>query len=62
MNDGAAVMRGPMISKLLDQFLSVTNWSELDHIVLDMPSGTKDVQLTLNQKMNMTAVFIVTTL
>ncbi len=57
----AAIWRGPMASKALEQLLSETEWPELDYLVIDMPPGTGDVQLTLAQNIPVTGAVIVTT-
>lgn len=60
-NDNAMVWRGPMAAKALMQLLQETLWPDLDYLVLDMPPGTGDIQLTLAQSAPLTAAVIVTT-
>ena len=57
----AAIWRGPMASKALEQLLNETKWPELDYMVIDMPPGTGDIQLTLAQQIPVTGSVIVTT-
>jgi ATP-binding protein involved in chromosome partitioning len=59
--DQAMIWRGPMATQALDQLLRQTNWKELDYLLVDMPPGTGDIQLTLSQKVPLTGAIIVTT-
>lgn len=57
----AVVWRGPMLFKAMDQFLRDVNWGELDYLVVDLPPGTGDVQLSLAQKIPVSGALIVST-
>jgi ATP-binding protein involved in chromosome partitioning len=57
----AGVWRGPMVHKLLQQFMEDVDWGELDYLVIDLPPGTGDVQLSLSQLIPITGAVMVTT-
>ncbi|MGH8852942.1 MAG: iron-sulfur cluster carrier protein ApbC [Telluria sp.] len=59
--DEPMVWRGPMVTGALQQLLEQTNWRDLDYLIVDMPPGTGDIQLTLSQKVPVTGAVIVTT-
>jgi ATP-binding protein involved in chromosome partitioning len=59
--DEAMIWRGPMATQALEQLLRQTNWKSLDYLIVDMPPGTGDIQLTLSQRVPMTGSVIVTT-
>ncbi|MFT4059246.1 MAG: iron-sulfur cluster carrier protein ApbC [Legionella sp.] len=60
-NEQALMWRGPMLAKSLIQMLDITLWDELDYLFIDLPPGTGDIQLTLVQKIPLTAAIVVTT-
>ncbi|HCN90624.1 MAG TPA: iron-sulfur cluster carrier protein ApbC, partial [Oxalobacteraceae bacterium] len=59
--DEPMVWRGPIVTQALQQLIEQTNWRDLDYLIVDMPPGTGDVQLTLSQKVPVTGAVIVTT-
>ncbi len=59
--DTPMVWRGPMVTQALEQLLKDTRWRDLDYLIVDMPPGTGDIQLTLSQKVPVTGALIVTT-
>ncbi|MEO1904710.1 MAG: iron-sulfur cluster carrier protein ApbC [Methylococcales bacterium] len=59
--DQPMIWRGPMVTNALQQLLNDTNWDNLDYLLIDLPPGTGDIQLTLAQQIPVTAAIIVTT-
>ena len=57
----AVVWRGPMLFKAMEQFLRDVNWGELDYLIVDLPPGTGDIQLSLAQKVPLAGAILVTT-
>jgi len=60
-DDNPAILRGPMVGKYLQMFIGQVKWGELDYLILDLPPGTGDTQLTLAQGLPLSGVVIVTT-
>jgi ATP-binding protein involved in chromosome partitioning len=60
-SDTALIWRGPMASKLVQQFLGGVEWGELDYLLIDLPPGTGDIQLTLTQSVPLAGAVLVTT-
>ena len=60
-NDTPVIWRGPLVSRMTEQFFRDVDWGELDILFLDLPPGTGDIQLTLTQKLKMTGAVIITT-
>ncbi len=61
LGDSPAVLRGPLVSRYIQQILHQTAWGELDYLFIDMPPGTGDVQLTITQSAALSGAVIVTT-
>ena len=59
--EAAIIWRGPLVGKMIQQFLSEVDWGELDYLVVDLPPGTGDAQLTLSQVVPLTGAVVVTT-
>jgi ATP-binding protein involved in chromosome partitioning len=59
--DQAVVWRGPMLSKMIDQFLGGVEWGSLDYLIVDLPPGTGDIQLSLCQTIPLTGAIVVST-
>ncbi|MBF0489839.1 MAG: P-loop NTPase [Candidatus Omnitrophica bacterium] len=61
LGDAPAVMRGPIVASYIQQLLLQTDWGVLDYLIIDMPPGTGDIQLTITQSIRLTGAVIVTT-
>lgn len=60
-NETPTIWRGPLVSRMTEQFFQDVIWGELDYLILDLPPGTGDIQLTLTQKLRLSGAVIVTT-
>ena len=60
-NQAPVVWRGPLVAKMTEQFFKDVSWGDLDYLILDLPPGTGDVQLTLSQKIPLDGAIIITT-
>lgn len=60
-DDKAAVWRGPMVMSAIDTFINKVNWGALDVMVIDMPPGTGDAQLSISQRLNLSGAIMVST-
>ena len=60
-NDTPVIWRGPLVARMTEQFFRDVQWGDLDYLLLDLPPGTGDIQLTLTQKLQITGAVIVTT-
>jgi len=60
-NETPVIWRGPLVARMTEQFFRDVEWGELDYLILDLPPGTGDVQLTLSQKVPLTGAIIITT-
>lgn len=61
MGEGPVVLRGPLVSQYMQQLLHNVAWGELDYLILDLPPGTGDIQLTISQSVPLDAAVVVTT-
>ena len=59
--DSPAIWRGPMVARMTQQFFDNVKWGKLDFLIIDLPPGTGDIQLTLVQKIQLTGAVIITT-
>ena len=57
----AAMMRGPIVSSIVSQLLYQTRWGELDYLIVDMPPGTGDIQISLCQELSFDGAVIIST-